>query len=123
MRQSDLQRFYTDKAHILRRNRSEDKYGGTTDVWEKMEWCIPCRLYSGRSVQTSGGQGYRISIEGKEYPVTTNMLCDLDADLQVGDKVITEDDVYMVLRTTIRYRMRRQHHKIGILSRIESDGN
>jgi len=120
---SDLKRFYTIQANVLRRNRSEDKYGGTTDVWKKMEWCISCRLYSEKSVSGAGGQGYMIDIQGKKYPITTNMLCDLNADLQVGDKVVTESATYMVLRTTYRYRMKKAHHKIGILSRIESDAN
>ena len=118
--QSNLSRFYTTRCNVYRRSHDEDKYGGTTDEWVKMEWCILCRLYSEQSVASAGADGYMIDVQGKKYPVTTKLLCDLDVDLQVGDKIQTEEDYYLVLRTTSRYAMNKEHHRVGLLTRLEA---
>lgn len=119
MLSNNIAKFYTTKANVYRRKQAEDKYGGTSDTWEKMEWCIDCRLYSQGVSSLSGGAGYLIDIEGKKYPVTERMLMDLEVDLKPGDKVQTETDTYLVLRLTEQWRMKERHHKVGLLTRLE----
>jgi hypothetical protein len=107
-----LSKFYNAQATIYRLDSTQDKFGGTTNEWEKKDWVVPCRIWGYRGE-------LRIDISGKSYGVAMQMACDSETDIKIEDKVVIKDDKFMVVGIVPRQTEQEKHHLSILLTRLD----
>ena len=87
-----LEGILTDTCAIERRTMVADSYGAQVATWAAVRTECPCRLI------TDGSTKYMPAEHGKQlvYPELIRLILPVNADIQIGDRVILSDDTYSV---------------------------
>ena len=117
MGRSDMKKWFKETANVFYSNTLSDGAGGFTKEWIRKYYQIPCRTFD----RGSSGE-YTIEEQGVNYPVERKILCDVDIDISKGDKIVVDDESFIVLRSTTP-KSGREHHTACLLGRIEEDSN
>ena len=88
MVQSNVKKFMNNCMSILRKGAESDDFGGVTAEWTKHGSDVPCRIYAGSS---GVSLAYGISESGEDVRIDRKMICQKDADIREGDKVIEKN--------------------------------
>ena len=113
MARFNLKRWFKQRANVFYKETSGDGRGGLVNSWVRKYYMLPCRVFdSSRSVQ------YTIEEQGINYPVEKKLLCDVNIEINKGDKVDVDDVQYIVLRST-KPQANQENHTACLLGRIE----
>lgn len=114
----NLEKFFSDRVTVFRKDIAKDSYGGVSADWEKKYWNVPCRIYS----RTNIAYPITFEVSGVERPLTHKMICEAGLDIQIGDKVENSDfsEVYIVVSVSLMRQSRTSHHKEAKLSLTET---
>jgi len=110
MLSDNLDKFFNQRATIYRLVTVKDKFGGTKNEWEKMEWNVPCRLYGYVGIMM-------VDVQGKTYTVTMQLMIKADISIGIGNKIEVGSDKYIAVRVIPRYTMEIAHHQTVLLGR------
>ena len=104
-------KWLNDTATIYYLDTVTDGFGGYKKTWTRKYYNTPVRIYgdSGNIV---------IAEQGINYIVEKRLLCDVDIEINKGDKVEVGDESYIVLRSTKR-GANTDHHTACMLGRLE----
>jgi hypothetical protein len=112
---SDLKRWFKQEADIYYLSTSSDGKGGFDKEWVRKYSKEPCRVI--------GCSGRLTIVEaGVNYPVTSEMLCDPEVEIEKGDKVLVDDKQYLVLKTNKPSAYDSgAHHTVVSLGQMEGE--
>jgi len=112
---SKIKRLLNNTISIYRLTKVKDNYGGLENLWSKEYWNIPCRLYN----RAIGNFNY--TFEGQVYQVTDKLMCYNDVDIQLGDKVVddNEKNAYLAIKVNMIYGLKEKSHLEVYLSKTE----
>jgi len=111
MGQSDFTKWLKQECDIFYRDTKGDGHGGWTKTWTRKYYRVPCRVYG-----VSGN--FTIREEGTEYLIESRILVNSDVSLNKGDKVIFNNDHYLVLKA-YSPSSSEEHHRMALLGRMD----
>ena len=117
MQPSNIKKFFNNFISISRQEKVRDDYGGVEAKWNKIDWHIPCRIYS------VTGSYFTISFQGKEYAITRKMMCEARVDIEEGDRVMEENfnESFLVVRVYPMETLKRVNHLECLLAMMDAE--
>jgi len=109
--QRDIERHFADRINLYRYKNTADNFGGDSQLEEKIEIDLPCRIYA-----TAGLR--QVQVEGKLFLPVKRLMVARDIDIKTGDRVEVQEESYVVISKDVK-RMGNQIDHIACVLATE----